>query len=361
VATGAAEPSSPEAITARWLTRVLRAGGALTGGRVTDVAVLPLGTGTGFMSVLARLRIGHERPGADAPASLIVKFPSRHAGAARMDAAFGHYRREFGFYTGIATQGGACAPMIHHAAFDARSGGFVIVMEDLAPATAADQLAGMSGDAAAAAIDAIAAFHARWWGVPVTGARAWLGDGAVRARTLEEQSRELWPAYEAFAGAALSAKARGVGAALVARVTELAARAAARPSTVIHGDFRADNLMFGAGPARIIDWQLTAWAPGAFDIAYLLTSSLDADARRATQQDLMARYHRRLVEHGVAGYTLADAIADYRLGALIGWCWPIVGAGMLDLSDARGAALFRVWAARMSAAVDDLDLAALVA
>jgi len=361
VATGAAEPSSPEAITARWLTRVLRAGGALAVGRVTDLAVERLGAGAGFMSVLARLRIDHERPGADAPASLIVKFPSRHAGAARMDAAFGHYRREFRFYIQIATEGGACAPRIHHAAFDEESGGFVIVMEDLVPATAADQVAGMSGEAAAAAIDAIAAFHARWWGVPLAGARAWLGDGAARARALEEQSRELWPAYEAFAGAALSANARSVGAALVERVAALAARAAGRPSTVIHGDFRADNLMFGAGPARIIDWQLTARAPGAFDIAYLLTSSLDADARRAAERSLIARYQRRLVEYGVAGYTLADAIADYRLGALIGWCWPIVGAGMLDLSDARGAALFRVWAARMSAAVDDLDLAALVA
>ena len=47
---------------------------------------------------------------------------------------------------------------------------------------------------------------------------------------------------------------------------------AGRPQTLVHGDFRADNLFFG-GPdggqgLAAIDWQVSSRGGGAFDLAY---------------------------------------------------------------------------------------------
>ena len=50
--------------------------------------------------------------------------------------------------------------------FDATSGDFVILMQDLAPAASPDQVAGVSLAELTTAIDGIATLHARWWDHP---------------------------------------------------------------------------------------------------------------------------------------------------------------------------------------------------
>lgn len=353
-------PPSLEAITPNWLTLALRSVGVLGDASVGTVRIEPLGAGAGFMSILARLRVGYDGPAPGAPATLIAKFPSRHPGAARMDAAFGHYEREFRFYREIAPTPAARAPLCHFAAFDPASRGFVLLLEDVQPAGPGDQLAGLDRDQAAAAIEAIAPLHALWWRSPALIRFDWLADRR-RVTALQAACQEFWPAYAVFVGNALGEEAGRVGQGLTEKVAILQDVAAARPPTLAHGDFRADNLLLDTSPPCIVDWQLVTRAPGAFDIAYLLTSSLTPKVRRASEMELLRLYHRLLIRHGIATYEFADCLADYRLGVLIGWCWPMVGIGMLDLADARGAAMFRAWAERMSAAAVDLDLAALLA
>jgi hypothetical protein len=276
-----------------------------------------------------------------------------------MDGAFGHYERECRFYAELAAESPVRTPRPHFVAFEPGSRRFTLLLEDVAVARAGDQVAGLSARQAAEALAAIVPLHAHWWRSPRLE-RGWLTDHPGGATALEDTVRRSWPAYAAFAAGALTWESLAVGEALTRALPALRRRAAGRAPTLVHGDLRADNILFGADPVCLVDWQLAARAPGAFDVAFLLTSSLTPAVRRAHEEDLLRDYHRRLVQAGVADYPLSECVADYRLGALIGWCWPIVGVGLLDLEGARGAAVFRTWAERMAAAASDLDLAKLM-
>ncbi|PYV29185.1 MAG: hypothetical protein DMG22_23655, partial [Acidobacteria bacterium] len=57
------------------------------------------------------------------------------------------------------------------------------------------------------------------------------------------------------------------------------------PRTIIHGDYRLDNLFFGqAGGVdtlAAIDWQISARGRGVFDVAYFIAGSLPFKEREA--------------------------------------------------------------------------------
>jgi aminoglycoside phosphotransferase (APT) family kinase protein len=54
--------------------------------------------------------------------------------------------------------------------------------------------------------------------------------------------------------------------------------------TVIHGDLRLDNMMFGdtddLQPVVLLDWTLTKTS-GLHDVAYLVSQNVQLDERRA--------------------------------------------------------------------------------
>ncbi len=62
----------------------------------------------------------------------------------------------------------------------------------------------------------------------------------------------------------------------IPRATIEAARAAWRPSTVVHHDLKVENVLVppDAHPARIVDWEFAGWGDPAWDVATLLQSLL---------------------------------------------------------------------------------------
>ena len=57
-----------------------------------------------------------------------------------------------------------------------------------------------------------------------------------------------------------------------------------QPWTIVHGDFRDDNLMFGGdGGSCVVDWQTVGLGPGVADLSYFLGASLAPEDRRATR------------------------------------------------------------------------------
>jgi len=100
--------------------------------------------------------------------------------------------------------------------------------------------------------------------------------------------------------------------------------------------------------------------PGAFDLAYMLSGSVTVEDRRAWQDDLVARHHAGLAAAGVGDYTAAQAREDFRVCGVLAWCWPVVAIGSLDFDNPRGLVLFRAWAERAMALLEDLDGAAVI-
>ena len=146
---------------------------------------------------------------------------------------------------------------------------------------------------------------------------------------------------------------------MVAAVPDLSRRIARSPQTLVHGDLRLDNLMFGQAPGQspviAIDWIVT-FSAAIHDLAYLLTQNLQIGERRRHERRLVARYQQRLQENGIAGYSAEQAWEDYLVAALYLFTYAVVIAGALDPSHARAARMMEQLMARASAVVMDHQL-----
>jgi aminoglycoside/choline kinase family phosphotransferase len=129
------------------------------------------------------------------------------------------------------------------------------------------------------------------------------------------------------------------------------------PFSLIHGDYRLDNLLFGPDDDDVVavDWQTAALGPPLRDVAYLLGTSLEPDQRRASEQALVEEYHHGLVAGGVDGYDVDRCWDDYRLGHLQGPMITVIGCMYAtgDRTD-RSDAMFLAMARRSCAAIRDL-------
>jgi aminoglycoside phosphotransferase (APT) family kinase protein len=234
------------------------------------------------------------------------------------------------------------------------------------PAQEGDLMAGCSLETAGELVDALARMHAAWWDSPTLDAFQWLPSPNEQAvlDLAKKVSAPAWRSYLAKYGRLLSANARAVAEAAEHDHSVLH-RLSARPVTLTHGDLRINNMMFDAQGklAAIIDWQTAAKARGPMDIASLFVSSLAPADRRKAERDLLPRYHQALLAGGVEGYSYRECWTDYRLSVVNQFSQQaaILHLIGLDISSDPGADPMSAMAARLRAAVEDLELTDLLA
>jgi aminoglycoside/choline kinase family phosphotransferase len=307
-----------------------------------------------------RVRVAYDAP-TDAPTAFVAKLPAADETSRATAVAMRSYEKEVRFYEQLATDLPIPTPIVFHGALDADDlSRFVLLLEDLAPSAVADQVAGLTFDEAAMAVDALARLHARWWGDPALDRLDWLlAINSPEFKRLTDIYPQCWPAVLDFVGEAMPAEVRDAGARLATQMARMLDQAYERPRTMAHGDYRADNMFFRPGceivPFAVADWQIVFKGNAVFDLAYLLTGSLDVDVRRSRERELLALYHGRLVAKGVRGYSLDDCLDDYRFWVMLGLAWPVVAIGTLDTANDRGVLLFRTWIERAMAAIVDWD------
>ena len=137
-------------------------------------------------------------------------------------------------------------------------------------------------------------------------------------------------------------------------VHQLLDRFAAMPNTIVHFDYRLDNLFFGDGDdVFMIDFQTSSKGGGAYDVAYLMSQSLPIDVRKEHEGALLKGYHDELVAHGVTTYPFAQFLEDYRVGVLYSWIIPVFAVGTLDSSSERAMALWTEVIKRAQSAMRD--------
>ena len=132
---------------------------------------------------------------------------------------------------------------------------------------------------------------------------------------------------------------------------------AGRPQSLVHGDYRVDNMLFPTGGADrpvVVDWQTALVAHTGRDLGGFLGASIPTDVRREHQDELLRTYHGRLTELGVSEHSLEDCVADLRLGAFQGLHHTVSIARAVDMND-RGWRLVTTWLERLLATFDDLD------
>lgn len=352
-------PRRPEEISPEWLTAVLRDSGALGAGRVAALHQRRLGGVEGFLSRVVRVDLRYEGEASGAPASLIVKLPPA-AGAYRDFGDELHaFARELRFYREVAPLAPVRLPRCYGAVHEPPD--YALVLEDLSFATAGDQVAGMHAAQVLATARLVGRLQARFWGDAALAQLAWMPASNRVAVDFDAQ----WPSLEQHFGAAIGpaglavgARLRGGGAAWVE------AEMARRPPTIVHSDLRADNLLFGPpdgdDAVLIVDWQLAVRSMGAFDIARLTAGSELPRERAGHHLDVVRAWHAALHAGGVADYTQAEALRDFRLGVLALISWPVhFHAGVLG-TIGRPRLLADVMCRRIFATAVEIDAASVL-
>ncbi len=161
----------------------------------------------------------------------------------------------------------------------------------------------------------------------------WMGDPDARH---ERYSRGVEPFLERWKDR-LPEEIRQLVLDLRPVYREILAEIATAPETLIHTDLHLDNIAFdGSHGVTVIDWQSISRGPAAIDLAAFLSVSLDADARRAAESDLLRGYHDVLVAHGVTGYSHDQLWRDYRLALLCILANIVNWLGSVDLDSLAG-------------------------
>lgn len=345
---------APTEITPRWMTAVLRSGGADV--EVTGLRFEPVGTGQTAVSYRFHLDLAPGRPG-NGPASLVIKM----AGGAsevrrRLRMA---YRNEVGFYRTFAGRTPGRVPRCWTAAVSEDGLRFTLVLQDAHPARPGNQVDGCTPAQALLAVRNLAGLHAPFWNdQALTRDAPWLirldDDGlAYLGRTASAAAVQFTERYQAELSP-LDVDTLRRAAGLVAGW----GRHTSWPQSLVHGDYRLDNLLFlGDADVRAVDWQtVEAGFPGR-DLAYFVSTSLAPADRRAHEAALVAAYHQRLVEHGVRDYPVDRCFEDYRRGMLQGPVITMIGAVYASAARTAGSdRMFLSMATNAATAIRDLGV-----
>lgn len=332
-----------EEITAEWLSATL-------GYKVHSVAREKVGTGQTGASYRLTLEAD------EGPRTLLAKVAAGDLEARARVA--GGYAAEVGFYTDLVDTLDVRTPRCWYAAISEDRLHFTLLLEDLAPRKPGVQAKGCSVQRAGESIRNLAGLHAPRWNDPslydldfliVTRGEAQVDflaniTSAAAAEFIARYCDELGPDDVATIRAAAAA----VGPWLMAP---------ARNFSVLHGDYRLDNLMFGdeASDVVVLDWQTASVGPSGRDLAYFLGTCLQVEQRREAERELVERYHRQLVTRGVNDYDLEACFSDYRMGQL--HATMITTIGCIYATGTRSSdsdTMFLAMARRSCAAIRDL-------
>ncbi|HEU4360529.1 MAG TPA: aminoglycoside phosphotransferase family protein [Mycobacterium sp.] len=307
-------PRYPAEVTSGWLSDVLSTGAQPV--EVNTVEVAPVGTGQ--TGATYRVSATYASNPAGLPDTFVIKLPSTDD-TVRDRVALG-YRSECAFYTSVADRVKIPVPQCFHCEISDDATEYALLLADQAPAVQGDQIAGCGEQQARLAVTALAGLHAPTWcgaewpafpGLAMTqldeaGAN---GMGDVARMSAEITVDKLGSKLGDTDCATLTAALDLVTPWLLAPLDRF---------SLIHGDYRLDNMLFSPDGARVwvVDWQTLGVGLPARDLAYFTATSLDPAVRPAIERDLVSAYHAALLSYGVADYDAQTCWRDYRLGVL---------------------------------------------
>jgi hypothetical protein len=347
-----------------FLTDALREGGVIgSDTSVAEVAHEPIGVGVGIVGQLARLTLRYEGRATGAPGMVVLKMPSELPENRAVGDHFNFYEREGRFYQQIGAKLNVRTPRCFWNHIDPAAGSFGLLLEDLGLRTMISQVEGIGPERAEQALAALAGLHAAWWASPALDGLDWmprLTDPINLAAG--QQYRDAWGLCVERIGDALPAGSIELGERVQARFEDVMhLMMAEAPSSICHGDFRVDNLLFddAADPSErvaIIDWQISSRAPAIGDVAYFLCQSMTVEDRRRREDELVAGWYDRVVDgigRPLDEYPLATAWEHYQRAALFTTVYGVTASGAMDPANERGRELVTAMTARAFAAALD--------
>jgi hypothetical protein len=341
---------------AAWFTNMLRTNGRLTDTQtVEDATATRIGEGEGMASLLWRVALTYKQPVPGAPKSVIVKLATDDPHRLFIMQTAKFYAREVRFYSELAADSPVRVPQCLHAEIDPETSLFILILEDVGQLRHVDQLSGCGFDDAVDALRTIAKFHAKWWGKDLSDlAKTFMpmndGFNQFVVPMLHQQN---WPAARDARPDLWPDNVSTFLDGFVAKVPQIL-DGLMGPDTLIHNDYRVDNLLWDGDEIVVLDFQMSSVASGLLDFAYFVGQSIPKDIRKERFDELMDAYLSELAANGVA-LDRAVALDKYRRALVFGFMWPLGLMGSYDTLEPRGRELAETMLDRHLAAVADSD------
>jgi aminoglycoside/choline kinase family phosphotransferase len=317
-------------------------------------SVLPIGTGQMAESYRVKFSpLGHGQ----LPASVVVKVPSQSESSRAASRITRCYELETGFYTHVQSLVAVDAPKCLHVWFDAVSDDFVLVLEDIIGSQQGDQLSGASVVQAQSSIDQLVKLHAPLWNSSKLNSLAWMPRHSMESsQGTRDLLRSVFPGFTTRFANLVDSEVLQLGEKLVSNIDGYN-RAFPDNETIVHRDFRLDNLLFTESndevSVKVVDWQTVGISAGANDLAYFIGASFTPEQRGAVEEELVRRYHEGLRSFDIE-LPWAQMWDQYRLFATSGYIMAIVASMLVKQTD-RGDAMFAAMANRHGRQMIDLE------
>lgn len=323
--------TDPAQVTPVWLTETLRAKGDLPQGEVTTVEKKDSSTSVTSLIVRFVLDYSAEAP-ETAPRHMFMKMTKPRE---IESFAAGVGSREVAFYNGVAgTSIERWVPRCYSAAYSAETDAFHLLLEDLTdshfqtewPVPPLQQHCEQ-------AIDCLANIHAFWWDHPRLGKDIGGSPDQSEFGTVLVQAEPMLAAFVDFMGDRLTSGRRAIYERILTAGPKLAERFMQEKNlTLMHGDTHLWNFLYPhdieKDTVRLFDWQSSDTGIGVADLAYMMALHWFPERRARLEQPLLRRYHNRLMENGITGYSWDQCWYDYRLSATLNpfipiWQWSV--------------------------------------
>ncbi len=385
-------PYSIEDLTTDWLSRGLQASGAIGGSTVADVTMDVLGDQVGFNGEVVIITPTYSPPSEKAPASLALKIPTTSKNRI-MGQTMGLYEKEIRFYRDLQPGLNIRTPRHYYSALDvaddpdvilqrlqgmnrlpiwiirgimALANRFVLgnprryalLIEDLSSFRMGDQATGCSEEDVRNIIATMARLHAQFWDSESLGEMSWIAPYAVTSRIMQMRFLQGVDRYLSDEGAGLTPARRDLIGWLRKNGIALTETLGEEPATLLHGDFRLDNICFddANGEVVLFDWQTMLAGPGASDLAYFISATLPEDVDEPQVNELIDLYHGEISQRGV------DVSRDrlrwqYEVGMLtmLHRVLPTTYPDQMELDAGRGLPLLQAWISRIYARLEHVD------
>jgi hypothetical protein len=309
---------------------------------------------------MAVVDLVYDDAAARGPAAVVVKLEPAAGVFRDTERCNRAFERESLFYRHVAATVDVRVPKVYYA--HSEPDGSALVMEDLSHLTPGDQVRGMLHHEVIATVRQIGRVHAAYWNNDRLSALEWLPDHDPFWFAGYE---EHWPGFAREFEVRLGREGLALGEGVLRHLKWLAERLAGRPSSLVHADLRADNLMFGdpqSGDAVVIlDWQLATRSMAANDPTRLLGGSEPAAQRNGHHLEVFTAWHETLISRGVKGYEFDEALEDFRLGALFNLLVPVLAYGLtVGTTSIRTTRLVDAQVDRMYVSAIELDAGSLL-
>ena len=371
-------PETPSQIDAQWLSGALDA-------EIESLSTQPLGEGVGFMGDVLKLDI--ESPDPSVPRHLVAKLPKLENRV--VGELLGVYEREILFFRAFGGELPVRGPRLVFSEFDrdvgsenqkpiiraldrlpgflngaigwlamraaaAKNRRYLLLLEFYENMQAGDQLRGLDAEACAKVLCAIAPLHRHYWADQALKEHFWLMELDIDARMRQGTLRRHARAYRSLLSPEIATHIDW----LCRHTAELVRRFCAdAPATLLHGDLRLDNVVFGREECAFLDFQMVRSGPAAYDVAYFISGALEENATAEDRLQVLIAYHQALA---IPGYRFGCLQRDVDRGLMMVLS-ALSGNADVQLGEGRGDAMMTAWYRRLAAAVRHIDPHSLLA